>query len=56
MIDEDFKALCDDYITSKINMKKYRDRLQEDVELKSEYEDLSMELEKEIIRYLDKMK
>ena len=56
LTDEDFKTLCDDYITTKTNIQKYQGRLREDVERKLEYEHLSIELEKEILRYLSKTK
>jgi hypothetical protein len=52
--DEDFRTLCDDYVASKTNMEKYNGRLKEDVQRKLEYENLTIELEKEIFRYIKK--
>lgn len=52
LVDDDFKAICDDYATSKTGMEKYHQKTQEDSRYKEEYESLSLELEKEILRYL----
>jgi len=50
--DATFKTLWDDYCTSKINAEKFRWRLLEDIRSELEYEELSMDLEKEILEYL----
>jgi hypothetical protein len=55
LADDEFKAICDDYCTSKINTEKYQKKLEEDTLCKTEYENLSQELEKEILRYLTKI-
>ena len=52
LVDDEFKAICDDYSVSKTNMEKYRKKAEEDAQYKAEYENLSIELEKEILRYL----
>jgi len=45
--DEDFRSLCDDYITSKTNMENL-------VGISFEYQQLAIELEKEILVYLQR--
>ena len=52
MADATFKTLWDDYCTTKINSEKFRWRLLEDIRSELEYEELSMDLEKEILEYL----
>ena len=47
--DEDFRSLCDDYVTSKTNMENL-------VGISFEYQQLAIELEKEILEYLKKTK
>lgn len=54
LIDDDFKSMCDDYCCSKINVEKYRIKMQEDFHLKVEYENLAKELEQEIVEYIAK--
>jgi hypothetical protein len=56
MSDEDFRNLCDDYNMSKVNIEMYKGKLQEDIQRRLEFENLSQDLEKEILRYLSKMK
>jgi hypothetical protein len=52
LADDEFKAICDDYCTSKMNIEKYRKKSEEDTQCKSDYESLSMELEEDILRFL----
>lgn len=54
-VDEDFKALCDDYNTSKMNIEKFKDRSLEDKRRELEYKDLTQDLEKEILEYITKL-
>ena len=54
LVDDDFKNMCDDYCCSKINIEKYRAKMREDFHLKMEYENLSKELEQEIVAYIAK--
>lgn len=52
LVDDEFKAICDDYSVSKTNMEKYKKKTEENSQYKAEYENLSLELEREILRYL----
>jgi hypothetical protein len=54
LIDDDFKSICDDYCCSKINVEKFRKKIQENFQLKVEYENLTKELEEEIVQYIKK--
>jgi hypothetical protein len=54
LVDNDFKIMCDDYNMSKICIEKYQEKLVQDVGSKKEYEDLFVELEKEILIYINK--
>lgn len=54
LVDNDFKIMCDDYSMSKICIEKYQEKLVQDVGSKKEYEDLFVELEKEILIYINK--
>jgi hypothetical protein len=53
--DANFKTLWDDYCTSKINSEKFKSKLLENMRNELEYQQLTMELEKEILDYLKKM-
>ena len=55
-VDDDFKALCDDYTKSKTSFEEFKDRTLETKQMKLEYKRLSRELEKEILDYLAKRK
>jgi hypothetical protein len=52
LADDEFKAICDDYCLSKINVEEYRKKSQEDTQCQTEYESLSLELEEEILRFV----
>ncbi|SDY81915.1 hypothetical protein SAMN05444397_102334 [Flavobacterium aquidurense] len=54
LVDDNFKTICDDYCCSKINVEKYRKKIEEDFHLKVEYENLTKELEEEIVQYIAK--
>ena len=55
-LDDDFKTLCDDYYLSKMNTEKFRNRSFKDHESELEYKNLTLELEKEILEYLLRLK
>ncbi len=55
LIDEDFRALCDDYSMSKTQIEKLSVKSLEDKQRKIEYQQLSLELEKEILDYVNKL-
>jgi len=55
LIDEDFRALCDDYNMSKTHIEKFNVKSLEDKQRKIEYQQLSLELEKEILDYVNKL-
>jgi hypothetical protein len=52
LVDDEFKMMCDDYCDSKINTEKYYKKFEKDLHYKLEYENLSKELEEEILIYL----
>jgi len=54
LVDDRFKTICDDYCTSKINTEKYKKKFEKDFRHKLEYENLSKELEEEILFYIVK--
>lgn len=56
LADDEFKTICDDYCISKMNIKKYDKKSEEDIQCKSDYEILSLELEEEILRFIKKNK
>lgn len=56
LADDEFKAICDDYCISKMNLEKYRQKLEEDVQCTSDYETVSKELEEEILRFIRERK
>lgn len=53
-VDEEFKILCDDYLISKENLERFREKSIEDKQLELEYTRLSWNLEKEILDYVTK--
>jgi hypothetical protein len=55
-IDDDFKSLCDDYMISKSSFEKFREKLEEEKEIEKAYKRLSVDLEKEILEYVQKRK
>jgi hypothetical protein len=52
LADDEFKTICDDYCISKMNIEKYEKKSEEDIQCKSDYETLSLELEEEILRFI----
>ena len=52
LVDDKFKTMCDDYCSSKLNTEKYRRKFEKDFHHKLQYENLSNELEEEILIYL----
>ena len=54
LVDDDFKNMCDDYCCSKLNVEKHNQIMQENFHLKVEYENLTKELEDDIVRYIIK--
>jgi hypothetical protein len=56
LADDEFKTICDDYCISKMNIEKYGKKSEEDIQCKSDYESLSLELEDEILRFINKNK
>lgn len=51
--DENFKTLWDDYHTSKVNLKRSRERSLEEMRSELEYQQLADDLEAEILAYLN---
>ena len=54
LADDEFKALCDDYYTCKVNAEKLKNTVSEDKQRELEYRHLLLDLEKEILDYLQK--
>jgi len=52
LVNDDFKSMCDDYCCSKLNVEKYTKKIQENFHLKAEYENLTKELEDEILLFI----
>lgn len=52
-VDEDFRILCDDYATSKMNTEKFKGLAFNDRVSELDYQQLSLDLEKEIIDYVN---
>ncbi len=55
LLDEDFKTLCDDYCISKNSFEKYCENPGEDRKRELEYKDLTLDLEKEILEYVQRL-
>jgi hypothetical protein len=54
LADDEFKSLCEDFLTSKMALEKSTGKISNDQQLESEYRQLMVELEKEIINYIKK--
>ena len=54
-VDDDFKTLCDDYVTSKMKMETSAGKPLEQRRSELEYEQLARDLEKEIVDYVRKI-
>ncbi|WP_166924032.1 hypothetical protein [Flavobacterium poyangense] len=52
LVDNKFKTICDEYSKSRIKAEKYRKKFEKDFRNKLEFENLSKELEEEILIYL----
>ncbi|MBF4515548.1 hypothetical protein IRZ71_04305 [Flavobacterium sp. ANB] len=52
LVDDKFKEICDEYCKSKNSAEKYKKKFEKDFRHKLEYENLSKELEEEILIYL----
>lgn len=52
--DSEFRGLCEDYYTSRINVERFNEAIMETWQDEMEFEHLSMALEKEILNYLKK--
>ncbi|WP_163397571.1 hypothetical protein [Flavobacterium fluviatile] len=52
LVDDKFKAICDEYCTSKIETVRLQNRLEKIFSQKLKIENLSKELEEEILIYL----
>lgn len=53
LVDDNFKSICDDYSISKENVEIFKQKTEEDFRCRMEYENLSTELEEEILRYVE---
>jgi hypothetical protein len=53
--DDDFKTLCEDYYTSRINMEKFKSRLLQERNRELEFEELSLKLEIEILDFIKRV-
>jgi hypothetical protein len=52
LVDDTFKAVCDDYCTSRLKAEKFKKKFEKYFQHKLECENLSKELEDEILIYL----
>lgn len=52
LVDDKFKVICDDYCRSKMKTEKYKAKFEKYFQHKLEFENLSKELEDEILIYL----
>ena len=52
LVDDKFKTICNDYCVSKAKAEKYKKKFEKDFRHKLEFENLSKELEEEILIYL----
>ncbi|WP_133506928.1 hypothetical protein [Flavobacterium chryseum] len=52
LVDDKFKVICDDYCKSKVNTEKYKKKFEKNFHNKLQSENLSKELEEEILIYL----
>ncbi len=54
LVDDRFKMICDQYCTSKVNSEKFMKKFEKDFHNRLKYENLSKELEEEILFYIIK--
>ena len=52
LVDDNFKLICDDYCKSKLKAEKFKEKFEKNFKHKLEDENLSKELEDEILIYL----
>jgi len=52
--DDDFRILCEDYLTSKETLQECRQNVIKDREFENEFLQLNLDLEKEIVHFLEK--
>ena len=52
--DEDFRILCEDYMSSTMTLKECRQNMIDDKEFENEFLQVNIDLEKEIIHLLEK--
>ncbi|HEX6194198.1 MAG TPA: hypothetical protein VFZ42_17615 [Chitinophagaceae bacterium] len=55
-VDEDFKTLCDDYSTSLHNVEKFKGETLHNLRSELEYQQLTIDLQKEILEYVKRLK
>jgi len=54
-VDDDFKTLCDDFVTCKVKIDVYKNKSFENFRSELEFQQMSFELEKEIIEYVKRI-
>ena len=54
-VDDDFKTLCDDFVTCKVNIDVYKSKSLDNLRSELEFQQMSFELEKEIIEYVKRI-
>ena len=54
-VDDDFKTLCDDYVTCKVKIDVYKSKSLDNLRSELEFQQMSFELEKEIIEYVKRI-
>jgi len=52
--DDDFRILCEDYLTSRETLQECRQNVIKDREFENEFLKLNLDLEKEIVHFLEK--
>ena len=54
-VDDDFKTLCDDYVTCKVKVEVYKRKSLDNLRSELEFQQMSFDLEKEIIEYVKRI-
>ena len=54
-VDDDFKTLCDDFVTCKVKIDVYKSKSLDNLRSELEFQQMSFELEKEIIEYVKRI-
>jgi hypothetical protein len=52
LVDDNFKAICEEYHESKVKSLKFKEKFEKDYTSNRKYENLSQELEEELLIYL----